>query len=146
MPENPRQLAREKIDGMLAAAGWDVQKIKTANILAAAGVAIGRFPLLSPYGIADYALYIKGKAAGIIEIKDAGTKLTGVNIGSEKYTHGLPETLPVWKWPLPFSYQSTGDETVFTNNLERSEGPQPIETFHSPEELFHLLGDPEPDA
>ena len=146
MAKSPGQEAREKIDRMLAAAGWDVQKIKTANILAAGGVAIGKFPLLSPYGIADYALYIKGKAAGIIEVKEAGANLSGVNMGSEKYTRGLPETLPVWKWPLPFLYQSDGDRIVFTNGLGISAGPQPVAAFHSPGELFDLLGNPEPDA
>lgn len=31
---------------------------------------------------------------------------------------GLPDNLPRWHNPLPFSYQSTGVETRFTNGLD----------------------------
>ncbi len=59
-----------------------------------------------------------GKAAGVIEAKKAGTTLTGVEIQSDKYKHGLPDILPAWYRPLPFCYQSTGVETRFTNGFE----------------------------
>ena len=37
---------------------------------------------------------------------------------SAKYVVGLPDSLPAWARPLPFSYQSTGVETRFTNGLD----------------------------
>ncbi len=62
---------------LLAAAGWHVCDAFAANIHAACGVAIRRFPLPG-YGFADYLLYVDGKAAGVIEAKKEGVTLTGV--------------------------------------------------------------------
>ena len=55
---------------------------------------------------ADYLLYLDGKAAGVIEAKKEGATLSGVEIQSDKYKHGLPGPLPAWFRPLPFCYQS----------------------------------------
>jgi type I restriction enzyme, R subunit len=41
----PEQLARQKIDQMLAQSGWDVQDRARMNIFAQLGVAIREFPL-----------------------------------------------------------------------------------------------------
>jgi type I restriction enzyme R subunit len=40
-------------------------------------VAIREFPLNPGFGVADYLLYVNGKAAGVIEAKKQGTTLTG---------------------------------------------------------------------
>lgn len=112
------QHARENIDRLLTAAGWLVCDANKVNIHAARGVAIREFPLKSGHGFADYLLYVDGKAAGVIEAKKAGITLTGVETQSDKYTQGLPDRLPRWSNPLPFSYQSTGSETRFTNGLD----------------------------
>jgi len=103
----PEQQAREKIDLLLAAAGWHVSDASAANIHAACGVAIREFPLPG-HGFADYLLYVDGKAAGVIEAKKEGVTLTGVETQAAKYTKGLPDGLPRWSSPLPFAYQSTG--------------------------------------
>jgi type I site-specific restriction endonuclease len=79
------QQARQKIDGLLAAAGWHVFNLDQANIHAARGVAIREFPLESGFGFADYLLYVDGKAAGIIEAKKQGATLTGVEFQSGRY-------------------------------------------------------------
>jgi type I restriction enzyme R subunit len=127
--------AREEIDRLLKAAGWDVQKISEANIHAARGVAIREFPLKQSYGFADYLLYVGGKAAGVIEAKKSGVTLTGVETQSQKYTKGLPEGLPALRQPLPFSYQSTGIESRFTNGLDPDPRSRPVFAFHKPETL-----------
>jgi type I restriction enzyme R subunit len=114
----PEQQAREEIDRLLKAAGWQVFDVAQANIHAARGVALREFPLESGYGFADYLLYIDGKAAGVIEAKKQGATLTGVEIQSGKYAQGLPASLPAWRRPLPFLYESTGIETHFTNGLD----------------------------
>ena len=140
----PEQEARLQIDALLEAAGWQVQDAKAAHIHVARGVAIREFPLARGYGFADYLLYVDGQAAGVIEAKKIGVTLTGVETQSDKYIHGLPEGLPRWRNPLPFSYQSTGVETRFTNGLDPEPRSRQIFAFHRPEMLAAWL-EVEPD-
>jgi type I restriction enzyme, R subunit len=114
----PEDKARENIDHLLTQAGWAVRDQNKANILAYRGVAIRNFTLKPGHGFADYLLYVNGRAAGVIEAKKEGVTLTGVETQSERYTKGLPDGLPAWSSPLPFSYESTGVETRFTNGLD----------------------------
>ncbi len=103
---------------MLAKAGWAVRDQGDANISAYRGIALRNFILKREHGFADYLLYVDGRAAGVVEAKKEGGTLTGVEIPSDKYTKGLPDGLPAWSKPLPFSYESTGVETRFTNGLD----------------------------
>jgi len=135
----PEQEARLQIDALLKAAGWQVQDAKAAHIHAARGVAIREFPLARGYGFADYLLYVDGQAAGVTEAKKVGVTLTGVETQSDKYTQGLPEGLPRWRNPLPFSYQSTGVETRFTNGLDPEPRSRQVFAFHRPEMLAAWL-------
>jgi len=139
MAKKPEDKAREDIDRMLEKAGWDVQDIDHINIDTRQGIAIRDFPLKSGHGFADYILYIDGKAAGVIEAKKAGNTLTGVEIQSDKYKHGLPDILPAWYRPLPFCYQSTGIETRFTNGFEPDYRSRNVFSFHRPETLAEWL-------
>ena len=134
----PEQQAREQIDRLLLAAGWHVCDAGQANIQAARGVAIREFPLPG-YGFADYLLYVNGKAAGVVEAKKEGVTLTGVETQVDKYTKGLPAGLPRWGNPLPFSYQSTGVETRFTNGLDPQPRSRAVFAFHKPELLAEWL-------
>ena len=88
--QNPEAKAREEIDRLLRAAGWHVCDMADANIHAARGVALREFPLDAGYGLADYLLYVDGKAAGVIEAKKQGATLTGVEVQSSRYAKGLP--------------------------------------------------------
>jgi type I restriction enzyme R subunit len=110
-----------------------------ANIHAAQGVAIREFPLATGYGFADYLLYVNGKAAGVIEAKKEGSTLTGVEVQSARYAQGLPATLPAWVRPLPFSYESTGIETHFTQGLDPEPRARSVFAFHRPETLAAFL-------
>ncbi len=141
MTPAPEAEARINIDALLEAAGWNIQDAKAANIHAARGVAIREFPLAAGHGFADYMLYVDGKAAGVIEAKKVGTTLTGVEIQSDKYSKGLPEGLPCWHNPLPFSYQSTGVETRFTNGLDPAPRSRNVFAFHRPELFAEWLDD-----
>lgn len=131
--------ARENIDRLLGQAGWSACDAACANIHAARGVAIREFPLKSGHGFADYLLYVDGKAAGVIEAKKEGVALTGVETQSDKYTKGLPDGLPRWQHTLPFSYQSTGVETRFTNGLDPAPRSRVVFAFHNPETLADFL-------
>ena len=138
MPRTPEDKAREIIDSLLEKAGWHVCNLNDANIHAHCGVVIRDFPLKG-YGFADYIFYVDGKTAGVIEAKKAGATLTGVEIQSDKYKHGLPDDLPAWYRPLPFCYQSTGVETRFTNGLDPDPRSRNVFSFHKPETLLELL-------
>lgn len=91
-PVTNEDKAREHIDAMLRASGWCVLDANESNIMAGPGVAIREFPLPGQ-GFADYMLYVDGKAAGVIEAKREGISLSGVEIQSDKYTKGLPDSL-----------------------------------------------------
>src|SRR3990172_7861476 len=129
------QAARQNIDKLLWLAGWHVCDVTEADIHAARGVAIREFPLKTGHGFADYLLYVDARAAGVIEAKKEGVTLTGVETQSDRYAQGLPESLPAWNRPLPFSYQSTGVETHFTNGLDPEPRARPTFAFHRPDSL-----------
>ena len=114
----PEARARQTIDALLAAAGWQLCNMADANIHAAQGVAIREFPLATGYGYADYLLDENSKAASVVEAKKEGCALTGVEVQSARYAQGLPAMLPAWVRPLPFSDESTGIETHFTQWLD----------------------------
>lgn len=121
----PEALARQRIDALLAAAGWAVQDVAAAQLGVARGVALREFPLDAGHGTADYLLYVDNRAAGVIEAKPAGATLTGVEWQSGRYARGLPAALPAWRRPLPFVYESSGNETRFTNGGGTGRNAQP---------------------
>ncbi len=138
--ETPEQRAREKIDAHLEACGWAVQDHAEMNISATSGVAVREFPLKRGHGFADYLLYADGKAIGVVEAKPEGWTLRGVETQSARYVGGMPDLVPTHRLPLPFSYESTGALTQFTNALEPDARSREVFAFHRPEELLRLAG------
>jgi hypothetical protein len=65
----PEDQAREHIDQALKQAGWRVQGYKSANLQVGRGVVLRNFPLINGHGLADYLLYVDGKAAEVVEAK-----------------------------------------------------------------------------
>jgi type I restriction enzyme R subunit len=139
----PEARARQTIDALLIAAGWHVCNVANANIHAGdgavKGVAIREFALNPGHGFADYLLYVNGKACGVIEAKKEGATLSGVEVQSARYAQGLPATLPAWRRPLPFVFESTGVETRFTNGLDPAPRARPLFAFFRPELLLQWL-------
>jgi type I restriction enzyme R subunit len=133
----PEARARLEVDRQLAECGWVVQRYRQINLAAGRGVAVREFPMEEGHGDADYLLFLDRKAVGVIEAKKAGSTLTGVEWQSAKYTTGLPDAVPALTKPLPFSYESTGIETRFTNGFDPDPASRQIFTFHRPE----MLGD-----
>jgi len=131
--------ARVEIDRQLAACGWTVQSRPEMNLYAAQGVAVREFIMARGHGRADYLLFIDGKAVGAVEAKPSGTPLAGVEPQSAKYAAGLPTDLPALVSPLPFLYESTGDETMFTDGFDPEPRSRPVVTFHRPEALARWL-------
>ena len=136
----PEQQARRGIDDLLQKVGWRVQDAKVANLYAGQGIALRELPLKPGHGQADYVLYVDQRAIGVIEAKPAGYPLIGVEPQSEKYRSGLPDDLPAWLRPLPFVYQSTGEETRFTNGLDPEPRSRRVFAFHRPETLVEWVG------
>ena len=135
----PEERARQQIDRQLSDCGWQVQDRWEMDIFAGTGVAVREFPLKRGHGEADYLLYADTKAIGIIEAKPAGHTLTGVETQSNKYTTGLPDFVPRYRLPLPFSYEATGAVTQFTNALEPDARSREVFAFHRAEELLRLV-------
>ena len=135
----PEQKARVSIDALLVQAGWHVCNVTDASIHAATGVAIREFPLNNGFGFADYLLYVNGKACGVIEAKIQAVTLTEVELHSSRYAQGLPTSLPAWRRPLPFVWESTGVETHFTNGLDPEPRARAVFAFFRPELLVQWL-------
>jgi type I restriction enzyme R subunit len=135
----PEAKAREKIDALLAQAGWLVQDREDMNLTAADGVAVREFKLEKGHGYVDYLLFVDSKALGVVEAKPAGYSFTSVEVQAKKYVEGLPASLTAPQKPLPFAYISTGEETVFINELDPQPRSRPIFTFHRPETLREWL-------
>ncbi len=135
----PEDAAREKIDKLLRSAGWVIQNRADANIGAGRGVAVREFSLGHGFGEADYLLFVDGQAVGVVEAKKEGSTLTGIEIQTQKYSEGLPDSLPAPRRPLPFCYQSTGIENRFTNLLEPHASSRAVFAFHKPEILAQWL-------
>jgi len=137
----PEQIARQKIDASLSAAGWIIQNNDEFNRNAALGVAVREFQLGS--GPCDYLLFVDGKAAGVIEAKKAGVTLSGVAEQSEKYMSALPDHLARWQDILIFDYESTSDETFFRDMRDPKPRSRRVFAFHRPETLHEWLKQPD---
>jgi type I restriction enzyme R subunit len=109
------------------------------NLSAGRGIAIREFPMKPGFGEADYLLYVDGQAVGVIEAKKEGSTLSGFEVQTQKYSFGLPDSLPAPRRPLPFCYQSTGVETRFTNLLEPDAASRSVFSFHQPGTLADWL-------
>jgi type I restriction enzyme R subunit len=138
--QQPEQLARVKIDQLLTDSGWVIQNRDLFDRSAALGVAVREFRL--PAGPCDYLLFVDGKAAGVIEAKKAGMTLSGVDVQSTKYQLTLPEHLARWDECLVYSYESTGDETLFSNRHDPKTRSRRLFAFHRPEALHAWLQQP----
>ncbi len=137
----PEEIAREKIDQLLLAAGWALQDRSEFDRNAALGVAVREFQL--PAGSCDYLLFVDGKAAGVIEAKKSGVTLSGVAEQSDKYMQRLPDHLARWSDTLVFDYESTGDETFFRNMRDPKPRSRRLFAFHQPATLREWLTQPE---
>ena len=130
--QNPEQIARDRIDDRLRAAGWNVQDNKAIDFKAGLGIAVREYQ--TDIGPADYVLFVDRQPVGVVEAKPDswGAKLTTVEEQSEGYANAQ------LKWvsntePLPFLYESTGQVTRFTNGRDPSPRSREVFAFHRPE-------------
>ncbi len=130
--QTPEQVARDRIDCRLRAAGWQVQDKDALDFNAGLGIAVREYQ--TDIGPADYVLFADRRAVGVVEAKPDswGARLTTVEEQSEGYANAK------LKWvsnaePLPFLYESTGQITRFTNGRDPSPRSREVFTFHRPE-------------
>lgn len=133
----PEQIARKKIDELLKAAGWVIQDMAAFNRNASTGVAVREFQLDS--GPCDYLLFVRGKAAGVIEAKKAGTTLSAVAEQSDRYAEALPKHVAKWQDSLVFDYESNGEEVLFKDMRDPKPRSRRVFAFHKPETLLEWL-------
>jgi len=136
--QNPEQIARDKIDSMLMASGWDVQDKNKINHRAAVGIAVREYQ--TDIGPADYVLFVDVKPIGIIEAKKEteGHRISVVEEQSGGYTNAK------LKWctddiSLPFIYESTGVITNFRDERDPKPRSREVFSFHRPETLKSWL-------
>ena len=132
--QTPEQVARDRIDGRLRAAGWHVQDKDALDFNAGLGIAVREYQ--TDIGPADYVLFADRRAVGVVEAKPDswGSRLTTVELQSEGYAKAR------LKWisnaePLPFLYESTGQVTRFTNGRDPNPRSREVFAFHRPETL-----------
>jgi type I restriction enzyme, R subunit len=133
VPMRPEEKARQKIDGLLEAAGWQVQDYQRMSLSAAHGVAVREFQLKQD--AADYLLFVDGEPAGVIEAKKEGDTLSGVSEQSRKYLEAVPNVFTATSVPPPFAYESTGVETFFCDARDPDARSRRVFAFHKPETL-----------
>ncbi|KFM18351.1 Type I restriction enzyme EcoKI R protein [Marine Group I thaumarchaeote SCGC AAA799-P11] len=136
---NPEDKARKDIDKMLTDSGWIIQDYEDRNLSAGLGVAVREYPLSKDN--ADYALFIDSQPVGVVEAKKAGHTLSGVVEQSEKYLDGLHEKFTSAPMRPPFSYETTGIETIFADRRDPNHRSRYVFSFHRPELLQEWLHD-----
>ncbi len=132
--QTPEQVARDRIDYRLQAAGWHVQDKESINFDAGTGVAVREYQ--TDIGPADYVLFVDRQAVGVVEAKSDswGVRLTTVEGQTEGYARASLNWIQNTE-PLPFLYQSTGQVTRFTDGRDPRPRSREIFTFHRPETL-----------
>jgi type I restriction enzyme R subunit len=88
---------------------------------------------------ADYIIFIERRAVGVIEAKQMGTTLTGVEDQSTRYAENFPQEFHPAQLPLPFVYESTSIETYFRDTRDIASRSREVFHFHTPDELRRLL-------
>src|SRR5688572_11443111 len=137
----PEAKAREKIDALLAQAGWLVQDRDDMNLTAGDAIAVREFKLEKGHGYVDYLLFVDGSALGVVEAKPAGYSLTSVELQAKKYGEGLPASLAAPRKPLPLAIDATDDATVFSNPRDHHPRSRPRVAFHRSETLREWMTD-----
>ncbi len=132
--QSPEQIARDRIDSRLRAAGWNVQNKDALDFNAGLGVAAREYQ--TAIGPADYVLFADRQAVGAIETRPDswGAKLTTVEEQSAGYATAELKWLANAE-PLPFLYESTGQITRFTDAGDPNPRSREVFTFHRPESL-----------
>lgn len=142
----PEEKARVKIDQMFDDAGWKVvDRDFYSPTLTAAAIREG---LLNGNREADYFLFINGVAVGVLEAKRKEVDVTANEVCEQTalYARGVPNCYKAFSRPLPFIYQSNGEETYFRDFRDPDGDLIEINRIHTPKEIVKMLGIDDPYA
>lgn len=139
-PLTPEEKARVKIDKMFEASGWQVVDRNFYNPDANA-VAI-REGLLNGGLEADYFLFIRGMAVGVLEAKreEIAADADFVCEQAVVYTRSVPNTYRMFANPLPLAYTSNGRDIFFTDRRVEGATFSAVNRIHTPREIVRMLG------
>lgn len=135
----PEQLARQKIDGQLRDAGWDV--VSRDDYQPGAAVAVREVPMQCNKRC-DYVLYIDSKAIAVLEAKEESNEL-GIEAAkqAEAYAGTPQEWYGVWhEGPIPLVYLANGRKICFRNlhNGKNSEYEE-LREMDSPKKMLKRI-------
>jgi len=136
--KTPEQIARDRIDQMLAEAGWSVQDKNQIDFGRAKGIAVREY--LTDSGPADYVLFFERKPIGVIEAKrpEMGQNINVVAEQTAKYATANLKWIKDNK-PLPLLYESTGEITLFRDERDPKPRSHEVFWFHQPQTLHDWL-------
>ena len=134
----PEAKARQTIDAKLEQSGWVIQDYAHIQRHAALGVAVREYPTST--GAVDYALFIEGTLAGVIEAKkdDMGENMSAVEVQSGRYANSVFKYVP-GNPGIRFIYEATGEMIYFTDCDDIKPSARRVFSFHRPETLRMLL-------
>ena len=137
--QNPEQVARDRIDAQLRAAGWAVQDKDSIDLNEGEGQAVREYTTDS--GPADYVFFVDRKPVGITEAKKEtlGHNITTVEDQTKDYATAKLKWVQHPGQPLPFLYEATGVLTRFTDQRDPKPRSREVFSFHRPETLRELL-------
>ncbi|MDB2514622.1 DEAD/DEAH box helicase family protein [Alphaproteobacteria bacterium] len=130
--QHPEQIARDKIDEQLIAAGWCIQDKSSLDPSKGLGIAFKEYQ--TDVGPADYGLLINRQAVGVIEAKpaDHGHKITSVEEQSTGYADAKPK-FNANNDPLNFVIEATGEIIRLTDRRDPKPRAREIYNFPRPE-------------
>jgi len=121
----PETQARLSIDEQLKLAGWKVQTWPKVNLGESLGVVVREYP--TDTGPADYLLFVKRQAVGVIEAKKDETILSQVEDQTLRYATSKIKFRKD-KEPLSYLFEATSQVIHFTDL--RDPAPRSREIFH----------------
>jgi type I restriction enzyme R subunit len=138
---HPEDKARAAIDQRLGLCGWTVQSRDQINLGAGPGVAVREFATAS--GPVDYALFVDRRFCGVIEVKAAGTTLSGFSDQAARYIADAPDFLDADPRNRRFEYVASDTEILFRDLADPEPRSRRVFAFHRPETLIRWLVEPE---
>jgi type I restriction enzyme, R subunit len=137
--QNPEQVARDRIDAQLRAAGWAVQDKNAIDFNEGEGQAVREYT--TDCGPADFVLFVDRKPVGVLEAKKEtlGQNITTVEDQTKDYATSKLKWVQHTGQPLPFLYEATGVITRFTDQRDPKPRSREVFSFHRPETLRELL-------
>jgi type I restriction enzyme R subunit len=137
--ESESQVRRRLIDAKLRASGWEVTPFRPRRPhFGYDRQAVTEFP--TDNGPADYALFLDGRAVGVVEAKKLTIGPQGVLTQAERYARGLTDNfLTFGAFRAPFLYSTNGEVTWFHDVRNTLNVSRKVAQFHAPDALNELL-------